>query len=117
MWLFTEHGFISAVTHRDDSNLMMVRARDKKSLDKLVEISGCLPETTLDADYPHRIVVSKKHLKEFMSNTIEEAMYDNFKTQVGKTRGYKFAMPLHDVWEVMHEVEDVKRRRWFEGGF
>jgi flagellin-specific chaperone FliS len=113
MWLFTDKGFISAVTHRDDASKMMVRARDKQSLEGLAKAGKTEVETTLNADYPHRIVVTKATLKKWLNNQIDEATYDNFKTQVAKTRGYDFVKPLHDVWETMHQVEDVKRRRWF----
>lgn len=113
MWLFTDTGFISAVAHRDNPKKMMIRARDKKSLEGLSKMSRAKIETTLGADYPHRITVTKEMLKRWMNNQIDAAEYDNFKSQVSKTRGYDYVRPLHDVWETMHQVEDVKRRRWF----
>ena len=32
MWIFTSTGFVSAVVHRDDADLIVVRARDRESL-------------------------------------------------------------------------------------
>jgi hypothetical protein len=92
---------------------MMVRARDKKSLEGLAKMGRTEIETTLGADYPHRITVTKEMMKKWLNNQIDDATYDNFKTQVAKTRGYEFVKPLHDVWETMHKVEDVERKRWF----
>lgn len=109
MWIFTETGFVSAVAHRDDNKKMMVRARDKKSLEVLSKL-GKTKITTMDnADYPHRIVVSKDLFKKWVDKSIDEASYDNFKNQVAKTRGYDFVQPLHSVWSAMQRVEDVKR--------
>jgi len=42
---------------------------------------------------------------------VVEMDYDNFKSQVAKTRGHDFAAPLHDVWDVMHEVEEDRSRK------
>lgn len=110
MWLFTEEGFVSAVAHRDDKTLMMVRARDKKSLERLALIADTKIITTpTGSDYPHRVVVTKEVFKDWVTETIDNVVYDNFKTQVAKTRGYEYAEPLHDVWAVMLQAEDVKR--------
>lgn len=113
MWLFTDTGFVSAVTHRDNPKKMMIRARDKKSLEGLAKMSRAKVETTLGADYPHRIVVTKETLKKWIVEQIDNAEYDNFKNRVTQTRGVGFVKPLHEVWEVMHDVEDVERRRWY----
>lgn len=110
MWLFTENGFVSAVAHRDDKTLMMVRARDKKSLERLALIADTKIITTpTGSDYPHRVVVTKEVFKDWVTEAIDNVMYDNFKTQVAKTRGHEYAEPLHDVWAVMLQAEDVKR--------
>lgn len=119
MWLFTDTGFISAVTHRDDKNKMMVRARDKKSLESLAELAGTPIDKTPSADYPWRTTVTKKVLKQWMSKSIDDAEYDNFKSRVSKTRGYEFVDALHEVWSVMHRVEEghvknTKRSWWNE---
>lgn len=111
MWLFTDTGFISAVTHRDDSNLMMVRARDKKSLEPLAKYSRTEIEKTPTADYPWRTVVSKKQLKTWMAKAIDDAEYDNFKSRVAKTRGHEFVDALHDVWATMHKVEEGHKKK------
>ena len=111
MWLFTETGFVSAVTHRDDSSLMMVRARDKKSLEPLAAWGGVRIENTPTADYPWRVVVPKTILKEWMNNAIDDAEYDNFKSRVTKTRGLDFVDALHDVWAVMQQVEETRMNK------
>lgn len=117
MWLFTETGFVSAVTHRDDDSLMMVRARDRASLAPLAVSAGTEIDKTPTADYPWRTVVTKEALKEWMCDAIDDAHYDNFKSKVTKTRGVQFVDALHEVWAVMMQVEEDrigKKRKWWQ---
>jgi hypothetical protein len=112
VWVFTETGFVSAVVHFDDPDLLMVRARDRKSLDGLREVAGVSSVTdTPDGDYPHRIVVRKSDFSEWLLDSIGKMAYHNYKSRVATVRGYDFAAPLHDVWEVMHDVEEDPYRK------
>ena len=118
MWIFTETGFISAVAHRDDQRYMMVRARDKQSLEELALMSQTEIEYSPNADYSWRTVVHKQNLYEFMEHAISVADYDNFKNRVSRTRGRRFVDALHEVWEVMHKVEDeAAKKRWARESF
>lgn len=113
MWIFTETGFISAVTHREDARYMMVRARDKQSLKELATMSQTEVHYTPNADYSWRTVVHKQDLYSFMEHAISVADYDNFKNRVSKTRGRRFVDALHHVWEIMHSVSDESaKKRW-----
>lgn len=120
MWVFTETGFVSAVVHRDDAEMLMVRARDKMSLEGLGRIAGVKTSHTPDGDYPHRVVVSKIDFQRWLTEMVVKMDYDNFKSQVARTRGHAFAAPLHDVWSVMHDVEEpdardgASQRAWYE---
>jgi hypothetical protein len=113
MWLFTETGFISAVQHRDQGAYMVVRARDKESLEPLADMAGTKISFTPMADYPYRTIVSKLDLNDYMAITIDTCEYDNFKSRVAQTRGKKFVDVLHHVWSVMHGVEDKKAKNRF----
>jgi hypothetical protein len=118
MWIFTETGFISAVAHREDQRYMMVRARDKQSLEELALMSQTEIEYSPNADYSWRTVVHKQDLYGFMENAISLADYDNFKNRVTKTRGRRFVDALHQVWEIMHMVEDeAAKKRWARESF
>lgn len=113
MWIFTDTGFISAVAHRDDNRYMMVRGRDKLSLEPLAKLAEAEIEFTPNADYSWRVTVHKRDLSAFMEIAISDATYDNFKNRVTKTRGARFVRALHEVWEIMHEVEDdAAKKRW-----
>jgi hypothetical protein len=46
-----------------------------------------------------------------METSISDCDYDNFKNRVFRTRGRKFVNALHEVWEIMHEVEDEAAKK------
>jgi hypothetical protein len=109
MWIFTDTGFISAVRKPWAKDKMTVRARDKQSLSELSRVSGEEIVTTLDSDYPHRVVVEDKVFKSWLVESIDTMDYDNFKNRVYETRGKYFARLLGEVWSVMLGAEDIKR--------
>lgn len=118
MWHFTSGGFVSAVQHRDDHSKLMVRARDKQSLTTLVDdIAAATGEAryTYDdvisvepADYAWRIVVSKADFKLFLNYEVDAFLdYDNFKSELTRTRGKTYHDAAMKVWVAMHDVEDI----------
>jgi hypothetical protein len=110
MWIFTDTGFVSAVRKPWAPDKMTVRARDKESLAGLSKLSGEAISTSMDSDYPHRVVVADKVFKNWLLTTIEEMDYDNFKNRVAITRGKKFATLLGQVWYTMLGAEDLERQ-------
>lgn len=102
MWIFTKHGMISAVEHRDDQRLLVVRARVKAHLMALGAEAKI--EHTPNGDYEFRIVVSKFEFSNLMLDQIEEIDYDNFKgaCDAGKDRPY--ARSLHRIWQVVYDA-------------
>ncbi len=81
MWIFTETGFVSAVQHRDNPEYLMVRARDRESLEALATMLSIEIKSTPDADYPYRLVASKEDVKSWMNDSIDFLGYSNFKNQ------------------------------------
>jgi hypothetical protein len=108
MWIFTQTGFVSAVQHRDDKNLLVVRARDRLSLEPLAEATQAEITTNAMADYPYRVIVSKDDLAAWTVDQIDDLSYPNFKNQVAVTRGKQFASRLGSVWATMLEAEDAE---------
>lgn len=104
MWVFTEHGFVSAVVDLKDQDLMIVRARDSKSLDSLSEMADTRILTTPERDYPFRVFVSRMDFTAWMVECVSEMTYNNYKSRMSVTRGREYTNALHDVWEVMHKV-------------
>jgi hypothetical protein len=122
MWLFTKHGFYSAVCARQgdgrhgqpvDPNRIMVRARVRKHLDALTErfkelLGGCEIQEFHGSDYAFRIFVDKPVWSQVLVGLNEELDYDNFKSEVASFQGREGAAyehSLHDVWSVMHKLQ------------
>lgn len=109
MWLMTKDGFYSAVEHRDDSTLVMVRARSAADLRTLCEKVGLDPAKEIiespDADYPARVVFPRAVWTQYLTVASSELDYENFKSAVGKGNPAR-AYTYHDVWDVLHQIED-----------
>ena len=108
MWLFTNTGFVSAVSNGKD---LMVRSRDHESLEPIAEVAGVEILSTPSNDYPYRVIISHEIFAKWVSHMAQGITYKNFKSEVADTRGYGFAKPLNQVWSVMHDVEDDAARQ------
>jgi hypothetical protein len=107
MWVFTNTGFVSAVSNGKE---LMVRSRDRESLEPLAESAKTEIISTPSNDYPYRTIVSHETFSRWVSHMATNISYTNFKSEVAATRGYEFAHPLMKVWSAMHEVEDKEAR-------
>ena len=107
MWLFTNTGFVSAVSNGTD---LMVRARDRASLEAIAESAKTEIISTPQHDYPYRVIVTHEFFAKWVSHMAANINYKNFKSEVAASRGYDFAHPLMKVWSAMHEVEDQDAR-------
>jgi hypothetical protein len=107
MWVFTNTGFVSAVSTGKE---LMVRSRDRESLEPLAESAKTEIIATPSNDYPYRTIVSHEIFSQWVSHMATNISYTNFKSEVGTTRGYEFTHPLMKVWSAMHEVEDKEAR-------
>jgi hypothetical protein len=107
MWLFTNTGFVSAVSNGQD---LMVRSRDRESLEPLAESAQTEILSTPKNDYPYRVIVTYEIFSQWVAHMATGINYKNFKSEVAATRGYDFSHPLMKVWSAMHEVEDAGAR-------
>lgn len=122
MWVFTKHGFFSAVCARQgdgsagqpvDTERIMVRARLQRHL---VALKRRFPEL-LDAaeirrsagtDYAFRLFVAKSVWANVLAALAEEIEYGNFKSEVARHQGMAgvaYEHALHDVWSVMYKLQ------------
>ncbi|MGP0067995.1 MAG: hypothetical protein ACLQGP_30920 [Isosphaeraceae bacterium] len=122
MWIFTKHGFFSAVCARQgdgkhgkpvDPDRIMVRARIRGHLVALKErFSDLLGEYEIQesggTDYTYRLFVPKSAWTQVVAGLAEETDYDNFKSEVARHQGRAGAAyehSLHEVWSVMHRLQ------------
>lgn len=116
MWLFTQHGMVSIVRHRDEPELLLVRARRRDHLEALLVIAG-LDELTRDifrqkwADYEFRLLLPDSQLKRILAAQVVDIDYDNFKARCDRIADRGYASALHQVWHVMYEALAGRRNR------
>ena len=114
MWIFTKHGFFSAVCARQgdgehgqpvDPDRIMVRARVRSHLESLKErFPGLLGECEIlesaTTDYAYRLFVPKSAWMQVLAGLAEETDYDNFKSEVAHHQGRggpAYERSLHEV--------------------
>ncbi|HWP24081.1 MAG TPA: hypothetical protein VNM15_07900 [Candidatus Binatia bacterium] len=122
MWVFTKHGFFSAVCARQgsgkhgqpvDPKRIMVRARVRAHLEALKKrfpdlLGQCKIQEFAGTDYAFRIFVAKSVWSQVLAGLAEETDYDNFKSEVARHQGKAGAAyehSLHDVWAVMYKLQ------------
>ena len=122
MWVFTKHGFFSAVCARQgdgkhgspiDPDRIMVRARVREHLEALKQrfpdlLSACDIQEFAGTDYAFRIFIDKRVWSAVLSGLGDETDYDNFKSEVARHQGRAgaaYERSLHDVWSVMYRLQ------------
>ncbi|GIW79151.1 MAG: hypothetical protein KatS3mg105_0958 [Gemmatales bacterium] len=121
MWIFTKHGFFSAVCARQgsgehgepvDPNRIMVRARVRDHLAALKnrfpkQLGTCEIHEYHYTDYAFRIFVDKSVWSQVLAELAEETDYDNFKNAVSRqgTAGVDYENALAHVWSLMRRLQ------------
>ena len=82
MWLMTTRGFFSVVEHREDDNLLLIRARCKQDIEALADLVPATPINLLDADYAWRIEATRAQWAEAPVAMLAEVTYPNFKNAI-----------------------------------
>lgn len=111
MWVLTAFGFFSIVQKPSDkkAGTLTVRARVR---DDLVALKATLPSLGMisenkETDYKYRAMVSKNELAAAIADLVLGLDYPNFKDAVAKRQGAKRAETYHDVWDVLHSLQDA----------
>jgi hypothetical protein len=106
MWLFTETGFLSAVRHPVEREVLIVRARDETSLRGLSEAAETQIMATPERDYPFRVLTSREVFTQWVLEQVSCLAYANYKAHMWEERP-EFGGVLHDVWAAMTQVTDL----------
>jgi hypothetical protein len=110
MWIFTQDGYVSAVQKRSTDTTLEVRARDRQSLQALVE-QGYPVVTRAHSDYPFRVIVPQEVFADFVRAAAMGIDYSNFKDKITKTRGHVWHDALMNVWVACLELTPAKARK------
>ena len=122
MWIFTKHGFFSAVCARKgdgmrgqpvDPNRIMIRARVSAHLEALKErfpdrLGKSVILESPEADYAYRLLIPKSDWGQVLLDLAEEIDYDNFKSKVANNPekvGAAYRDSLHEGWSVMNRLQ------------
>lgn len=100
MWIFTNRGMLSCVQHRDHPNVLLVRSRDRETLDEL--FPDYEPIENLAADYRWRVIVPKHKVAQVVCQAINDIDYPNFKDSVRDDDLHNAYM---GCWSVMHRYQ------------
>ena len=123
MWLFTKHGFYSAVCARTgdgrhgqppDADRIVVRARVREHLKALKDrfphlLGQCEIVECVGTDYAVRIFVEKETWSQVVKSLADDIDYDNFKSEVARhhgSSGRSYEHSLHAVWSIMYRLQE-----------
>ena len=82
MWLFTQHGMVSVVQHREDPNMLLVRSREPGVLRELFKGTETRIHKLPKADYRYRALVDRDGFWDVMIRQINQINYPNFKNHL-----------------------------------
>lgn len=111
MWLFTEKGFLSAVSKGHGDQNLVVRSRNFGALKDLSEFSKTAVVRTPKADYPFRLHLTPATWGEYVKTVALAVNYRNFKSHAKATLGLDHADALGLVWKTMLSVQDEDARQ------
>src|SRR5262249_38168825 len=101
MWLFTKQSFLSIVHHRDQPDMLVVRARVKGDIERY--FAGVSVIRTNDADYLYRAVIPRNAVAAAMARAVEQIDYPKFKPAVEDRRREAFYVSIWDTGYMMQE--------------
>lgn len=125
MWTMTPTGFFSAVQHKTDPTLLVVRTRDHGDAERLEDwyvnwlsdlaaLGQAMPAAALPmpeiathewSDYPWRVIMPRSAYGAFMAEQVEDLDYGNFKDQVKAVQGPMRANVYGSVWAALLRLE------------
>lgn len=113
MWVFTQTGFVSAVQHRDNDDILIVRSRDHASIKDVADHCGTEIVVGSGSDYPYRTFVARQFFKSWATDQIENLTYTNYKNHMHDLRDDRFCRALSTVWFAMTDTEDIHVADYF----
>lgn len=108
MWLVTTIGFFSVVEHNNRRDAVLVRARVRADLERLLHLDGGSAhaiESTPTADYPYRKAIHKKRWQALLHKMGGQVDYPNFKAAVATRQGPDRARVYHELWNRLLDLE------------
>lgn len=95
MWIYTTAGMVSIVAHRDEPELLLVRSRERATLEELFPAEQILE--TERADYPFRVIADRGDLSAAIAIEVESITYPNFKDAVQDPERHRAYFDVYHV--------------------
>jgi hypothetical protein len=116
MWLFTKHGFYSAVQDRDNPARIWVRARAKADLENLRKEFRLSQQIVRSprADYGWRLKLRRKTWEKIAAQLVASIDYSNFKDAVKACADQQDKLDAYmQVWSAMARYQDREEQPFF----
>lgn len=104
MWVFTQDGFLSAVSDRHDATgqRLVVRARARRDIVAFASRVGVpWARTPAPADYRWRATVTREQFATYLAGEAYAIDYPNFKSMVRARLGAARESLYHSVWSTL----------------
>lgn len=107
MWIFCNSGFFSVVRKDPSDEMLTVRARVRKDLERFVKEANTFSpiKEHVGTDYPYRVQVYPEVFAFWLSNKGANINYGNFKSAVSRTSGRTRVRVYHRVWAETLQLE------------
>lgn len=110
------------VEHRDNDELVLIRARAREDLVNLTAYDGEGFDEKhiiedLKADYQWRLIVPRAAWIEVLTKLTTDIDYDNFKDAVKEKQGADRASLYMSIWSILRRLQFPERDRYgYDGG-
>jgi len=108
MWIFTSHGMLSIVAHRDRPDYLLVRAREPGVIEAI--FPDAKVKRTPNADYRYRAAIPRGHVAVVFGNKLFKLDYTNFKASIPASK-QAYHDACMDVWTRMTELQNTVDRK------
>ncbi len=112
--MVSKDGFVSVVADRDDKGVLVVRARDREALERLLKRAAPLMEEgpgaiedSATTDY-RRVRLPRSVAREAIAGMVADISYDNVKTAVSRSRGARYRAVLARAWAVFLDLQEPR---------
>lgn len=103
MWIFMNDSMLSIVASRDDSDQLLVRARNKGDIERVFPNADVFEDPL--ADYLHRAFIPRDKVMQAIAERLVDIDYDNFKSSIPPGDAKRHDAYL-GVWSVMYGVQE-----------
>lgn len=100
VWLFGQKGFLSIVQHKDDHDLLLVRARAKGDIERY--FPAAIVRENEGSDYRFRASIPRFEVVNRIAKTIHDINYPDFKESIQESDRIPWYL---EVWATMATMQ------------